>query len=148
VSGTSSELFRPDPWCLHAGGTTIGGLFAARAKIDPGAVAIVEGTRRLTFAQLNERVNRLAHVLATEGIRRGDRVGILARNCAAWVELELAAAKLGAVVAAQNWRLAEPELLHCIRLAEPRAMLVAEDYAPTLVEYYENNPDVGEEGMS
>jgi fatty-acyl-CoA synthase len=132
VSGASSELFRPDPWCLHAGGTTIGGLFAARAKIDASAVAIIEGTRRLTFAQLNERVNRLAQVLAGEGIRRGDRVGILARNCAAWVELELAAAKLGAVVAAQNWRLAAPELLHCIRLAEPRAVLVAEDYAPTL----------------
>ena len=82
--------------------------------------------------QLNERVNRLAHALAGEGIRRGDRVGILARNCAAWVELELAAAKLGAIVAAQNWRLAPPELVHCIRLAEPRAMLVAEAYAEML----------------
>ena len=101
-------------------------------RIDAGAVAVVEGNRRLTFAELNERVNRLAHVLANEGIRRGDRVGILARNCAAWLELELAAAKLGAIVAAQNWRLAAPELRHCIRLAAPRAMLVAEDYAAML----------------
>ena len=128
MSGARSEVFRPDPWCLHAGGTTIGGLFAARGRLDAGAVAVIEGERRLTFAQLNERVNRLAHLLAAEGIRRGDRVGILARNCAAWLELELAAAKLGAIVAAQNWRLAAPELVHCIRLAEPRAMLVAEDY--------------------
>jgi acyl-CoA synthetase (AMP-forming)/AMP-acid ligase II len=132
VSGASAEVFRPDPRCLHAGGTTIGGLFAARARIDAGAVAVIEGERRLTFAQLNERVNRLAHVLATAGVRRGDRIGMLARNCAAWVELELAAAKLGAIVAAQNWRLAPPELLHCIRLAEPRVMLVAEDYAEVL----------------
>jgi acyl-CoA synthetase (AMP-forming)/AMP-acid ligase II len=132
VSGASSELFRPDPWCLHAGGTTVGGLFAGRARIDPGAVAVLEGERRVTFAQLNERVNRLAHVLAAEGLRRGDRIGMLARNCAAWVELELAAAKLGAIVAAQNWRLAAPELVHCIRLAEPRAMLVAEEYTGIL----------------
>jgi fatty-acyl-CoA synthase len=132
VADANSEIFRPDPWCLHAGGTTIGGLFAARARIDAAEVALIEGERRVTFAALNERVNRLAHVLSTAGIRRGDRVGMLARNSAAWVELELAAAKLGAIVAAQNWRLAAPELVHCIRLAEPRAMLVAEEYAGML----------------
>src|SRR5690606_25553851 len=130
--GDDARVFRPEPWCLLAGGATVGALFAARARIDPGALAVVEGGRRLSFAQLNERVNRLAHVLATEGVRRGDRVGILARNCAAWLELELAAAKLGAIVAAQNWRLAPPELAHCVRLAEPRVMLVAEDHADTL----------------
>ena len=129
MSVANAEVFRPEPWCLQAGGTTIGGLFAARARIDAGAVAMIEGNRRLTFAELNGRVNRLAHVLANEGIRRGDRVGILARNCTAWLELELAAAKLGVIVAAQNWRLAPPELGHCIRLAAPRAMLVAEAYA-------------------
>ena len=132
MPGANAGVFRPEPWCLQAGGTTIGALFAARTRIDASAVAVVEGNRRLTFAELNERVNRLAHVLANEGIRRGDRVGILARNCAAWLELELAAAKLGAIVAAQNWRLAPPELRHCIRLAAPRAMLVAEDYAAML----------------
>jgi acyl-CoA synthetase (AMP-forming)/AMP-acid ligase II len=132
VADANSEIFQPDPWCLHAGGTTIGGLFAARARIDAAAVALIEGERRVTFAALNERVNRLAHVLARAGIRRGDRVGMLARNSAVWVELELAAAKLGAIVAAQNWRLAAPELVHCIRLAEPRAMLVAAEYAGML----------------
>ena len=46
------EIFRPDPWCLHAGGTTIGGLFAARARIDAAEVALIEGERRVTFAAL------------------------------------------------------------------------------------------------
>jgi fatty-acyl-CoA synthase len=132
MSGAGPETFRPDPACRQAGEATIGGLFAARARIDRGAVALIEGERRLSFAALNERVNRLAHALAGAGVRRGDRVGMLARNGTAWVELELAAAKLGAIVAAQNWRLAAPELAHCIRLAEPRAILVAEDYAPML----------------
>ena len=92
LSAASPELFRPDPWCRQAGDTTMGGLFAARARIDAGEVAVIEGERRLTFGQLNERVNRLAKVLAGAGIGRGDRVGMLARNCAAWLELELAAA--------------------------------------------------------
>ena len=42
--------FSPDPWCRQAGGTTIGGLFAARARIDAAEVALIEGARRLTFA--------------------------------------------------------------------------------------------------
>ncbi len=109
----------------QAGATTVGGLFQARARIDPQAVALVEGERRLTYRQLDRRVNQLAQLLAAEGVGRGERVAILSRNCAAYLELELAAAKLGAMVAALNWRLAPAELAHCIALAAPRLLLVA-----------------------
>jgi len=125
----STQIFRPEPGPSRAGLTTVGALFRARARIDGAAIALVEGERRITYAELNARVNRLAHVLAGEGVRRGDRVAILSRNCAAYVEVELAAAKLGAIVAAQNWRLAPAELAHCMELAEPRVLVVAEDYA-------------------
>jgi len=124
----STEIFRPEPGPVHAGTTTVGALFRARSQIDGGAIAIIEGERRITYAELNDRVNRLAHVLAGEGVRRGERVAILSRNCAAYVETELAAAKLGAIVAAQNWRLARGELTHCMNLAEPRVLLVGEDH--------------------
>jgi len=117
---------------LQTGATSIGGLFRNRARIDRDAVALIEGEHRLSFGELNERVNRLAHVLAKEGIQRGDRIAILSRNCTAYVEVELAAAKLGAMVAAINWRLADPELIHCINLADPCLLLVAEDYIDTI----------------
>jgi acyl-CoA synthetase (AMP-forming)/AMP-acid ligase II len=119
----------PEPLPARAAATSIGALLRARARIDRDAPAVVEGNRQMTFGELNERVNRLAQNLAREGVGRGDRVAMLARNCAAWVEVELAAAKLGAIVAAQNWRLAPPELEHCLRLAEPRVLLVGEGYA-------------------
>lgn len=128
----SEEVFRPDPGPLRAGQSTLGALFRARARIDPAATALVEDDRRWTYAALNERVNRLAHVLAREGIGRGDRIALLSQNCAAYIEIELAAAKLGAIVAAVNWRLAAPELGHCIRLAEPRIVMVAERHAEAL----------------
>lgn len=117
----------------QAGSATLGSVFRNRVTIDRNATAVIEGERRLTFGALNERVNRLVHVLAGLGIERGDRVGIFSRNCTAYVELELAAAKLGAIVAAINWRLADVELVHCINLAEPKLMLVATDYVDTLV---------------
>ncbi|MEM7026547.1 MAG: AMP-binding protein, partial [Pseudomonadota bacterium] len=122
-------IFQPEPGPASAGRTTVGSLFRDRARVDGDALAVIEDERRLTYAELNQRVNRLAHVLAGEGVRRGDRVAILSRNCTAYLETELAAAKLGAIVAAQNWRLAAPELAHCMRLAEPRLLLVGPDHA-------------------
>ncbi len=129
---THEQVFRPDPGPLQAGQSALGALFRARARIAPDAVALVEGERRWTYAELNARVNQLARALAGEGVRRGDRIGVLSHNCAAYLEIELAAAKLGAMVAALNWRLAAPELAHCIRLAAPRALLVAERHAEAL----------------
>jgi acyl-CoA synthetase (AMP-forming)/AMP-acid ligase II len=125
----AGQALVPEPLPARAAATTVGALLRARARIDRDALAVVEGDRQMTFGELDERVNRLAQVLAAAGIGRGDRVAMLARNCAAWLEVELAAAKLGAIVAAQNWRLAPPELEHCLRLAEPRVLLVGEAQA-------------------
>ena len=72
-----------------------------------------------------ERARRTASRKCLRTRASGGAIGsrILARNCAAWLELELAAAKLGAIVAAQNWRLAPPELraLHPPRRAPRHA---------------------------
>ncbi len=112
--------------------STVGTLFAERARIDRDRIALIEGELRTTYGGLNERVNRLAHVLLAHGIAHGDRVAMLARNCAAYVEAELAVAKIGAILAAQNWRLADAELAHCIALVEPKLVLVAPDLVATI----------------
>ena len=103
-----------------------------QARIQPEAVAIQDISTQWTFGQLHRRVNRLANALAVQGIKRGDRVAILAENCIAYVELELAAAKLGAIVPCLNWRLSDSELVHCIRLTSPSLIFVSERYAPNL----------------
>src|SRR3990172_13263509 len=109
----------------RAGGSTIGSLFRARARLAPGALAVDDGQRRLTFSALDDRVNRTAHVLAALGVGRGERVAILSENRIEYLELELAAATLGAIAACQNWRLAPPELQHCISLVAPRVIVVS-----------------------
>ncbi len=116
----------------HAGVTSVGGLFAARALAVPDHIASEDGDRVLTYRQLDERTNRLAHVLSSYGLQRGDRVAILARNCQEYLETELAAAKLGVIVAALNWRLADRELIHCITLVEPRLILVQPEFRETI----------------
>jgi acyl-CoA synthetase (AMP-forming)/AMP-acid ligase II len=109
----------------RSAGSTIGSLFRARARLTPAAVALDDGRRRLTYAAFDERVNRAAHALADLGVGRGDRVAILSENRTEYLELVLAAAKLGAIAACQNWRLAPPELQHCVSLVAPRVVVVS-----------------------
>ncbi|MBI2754737.1 MAG: AMP-binding protein [Betaproteobacteria bacterium] len=115
-----------------AGQSTIGSLFRERARLHPDRIAIEASGRSLSYGALNERVNRAAEVLSGFGIGRGDRVAILSENRAEYLELELACAKLGAMLACQNWRLAPAELKHCIRLVSPKVVVVSERHAELL----------------
>ncbi len=110
----------------------IGGLFAFQARYHGERVALEDASRQYTYTELNERANRLANALTAAGVAHGDRIAILSENRVEYMELELAAAKTGAIVAALNWRMAPGELEHCIGLAEPRMLLVSERYRETL----------------
>ncbi|MFI5401282.1 MAG: class I adenylate-forming enzyme family protein [SAR324 cluster bacterium] len=105
--------------------STVASLFGMQARLHPGRTALQEGTRRISYAELGERTRRLAAVLAECGVRHGARVAVLAENRLEYLEIFLAAARLGAIVACQNWRLAAPELEHCLRLVEPTVALVS-----------------------
>jgi len=117
---------------LAAAGSTVAGLFDARARLHPRRTAVVDGDRSVDYGQLADRSRRLAAVLAGRGVGHGDRVALLAENRLEILELFLAAARLGAVVACQNWRLAVPELAHCIALVEPTLAVVSPAHAAAL----------------
>jgi acyl-CoA synthetase (AMP-forming)/AMP-acid ligase II len=107
-------------------------LFAAQVQRDPNAVAIEHSGLRRSYGALNVRVVRLAPALTGKGVRYGDRIGLLSENRAEYVEIELAAAYLGAIVACQNWRLAAAELQHCLDLVSPALVIASRRFAPTL----------------
>ena len=111
---------------------TVGDALRKQATVRPDATAVEADSRSFSYRQLNARVNRLANALVARGVKRGDRVAVLAENCLAYLELELAAAKLGAIVPCLNWRLAAEELCHCIRLTSPVLMFVSARYAGAL----------------
>ena len=105
--------------------STVASLFAMRARLHPAKPALEDGARRYSYGEFDERTRRLASVLAARGIGRGSRIGILSENRLEYLELFIAAARLGAIAACQNWRLTAPELAHCIGLVEPRVVLVS-----------------------
>jgi len=116
----------------RSAGSTIGSLFRARTALTPEVLAIDDGRRRLSYAALNERANRAADALAKLGLGRGDRIALLSENRIEYLELVLAAAKLGVIAACQNWRLAAPELQHCVNLVAPRVVIVSPRHAALL----------------
>jgi fatty-acyl-CoA synthase len=104
------------PVFAHA---TIASLFRNTAAHYPRRTALVAGESRLTFAELDERTDRLAAALRMRGIGPGAMVGTLLLNGVAMVELLVATAKLGAVILTMNWRLAPAEIAVILDDARP-----------------------------
>lgn len=125
---------------LRAGMMLVGDLLAAQARRRPRAIALVDGNSTLDYETLNFRANKLANAIAAMGIRRGDRVAILSENRVEYIEATYAAAKLGVILAALNWRLARTELNHCISLVEPKVVLVSPRFVDSLREIEWSGP--------
>ncbi len=88
----------------------IGFWLTKRAFLRGDKEALMDGERRLTYRELNIRVNRLARSLQSLDLAHGDRCAILAYNCLEYVEVIFATAKLGLTLVPLNWRLSPPEL--------------------------------------
>jgi len=73
--------------------------------VFPEKVAVVHGEWRITYRELEERVNRLASALVAEGIEPGERVAFLAPNIPALLEAHYGVPAAGAVLVAINTRL-------------------------------------------
>jgi long-chain acyl-CoA synthetase len=97
-------------------------------------VAVRHGDATLTYAQLDERSNRLANALLALGAREGSRVAYLGRSAPEVIELLFAAGKIGAVLVPLNWRLSTPELAAVIQDAGASALVAAPPYLEAAAE--------------
>ena len=116
----------------RAAGSSVADLFAAQARLRPELIAVEDEQRCLRYRELDERAQRLSMLLQARGVQHGDRVAILSENRIEYLEVFIAAARLGAVVACQNWRLSTAELRHCLDLAAPRAVFASPRHAAKL----------------
>jgi fatty-acyl-CoA synthase len=116
----------------RAGQLSVYELFRSRVRRDPAALAVEENARRLTYGELDARVCRVASMLRQLGVAHGDRIALLSENRTEYLEVQLAAARIGAIVACQNWRLATAELQHCISLVTPKLIIVSPRFASAL----------------
>ncbi len=107
-------------------------LFELVADTVPHRLALVAGTVRHSYRQLDERANRFAHHLVDGGAAPGSHVGILAHNRAEWVEAMIGCYKARVVPINLNYRYVAPELRYVVDNAD-LAELVYEDELTDLV---------------
>ena len=111
----------------------------AAAHGDRDALVEYATGRRFTYAQLRAEVDALAHGLLRSGIAKGDRVGIWAPNCAEWMQLQYATAKIGAILVCINPAYRTHELQYVLVQAGVRLLVAARsfktsDYAAMIAE--------------
>jgi fatty-acyl-CoA synthase len=109
-------------------------MLEAHARLRPRRVGARDLDRSLTFAAWNMRANRLANALLGLGLRKGDRVGVLAYNCLEWAEIYAAAAKSGLVAVPVNFRLSAAEIRYVLHDAGVRAVILQDDFVSVMEE--------------
>ncbi|MDQ7779100.1 MAG: AMP-binding protein [Planctomycetota bacterium] len=102
-------------------------IYAART---PGKVAFKDRQRAFTFAQVNERVNRLANGLLALGLQKGDKISALLENSIEIIELYLAAAKTGIIINPINFRLSANDVQYIADHAESKVFFVHDEFMP------------------
>jgi fatty-acyl-CoA synthase len=103
---------------------TVTAMLGARARERPDGLALVLHDRRLTFAELEDHAARVASGLARLGVGVGDRVAVWLPNCLAWVELEFALARLGAIAIAINTKFRAEEVGDILERSEARVLVL------------------------
>ncbi|MBW2067104.1 MAG: AMP-binding protein, partial [Deltaproteobacteria bacterium] len=101
------------------------------ALLHGGDEAFICGAQRVTFAQYNERVNRLVNALYSLGLKKGDGIGILSWNCLEYSDFYGAAMKGGFIASPFNPRLHEKELEYLINYSEANTLFVGPDLLST-----------------
>ena len=107
-------------------------LFESIVDTVPDREVLVSSERRLTYLELDERANRLAHHLRTRGVGPGDHLGLQLSNGTEYLEGMLAAYKLRAVPINVNYRYVEGELRYLFDDADLVALLLHRRFAPTV----------------
>ena len=110
----------------------LGSWIARRARMGPERVALVFGEERRTYRELQARVDRLAHGLASLGVGRGDRVAYAGPNHPAFLETLFAAGSLGAAFVPVNHRLAPPEVAYILEHAGCAVLVHAPEAGPAV----------------
>ncbi len=96
--------------------------------------SLVEGNplchyrREITWNVFNEKANRVANLLLSRGVKKGDKVGILLMNCLEWLPIYFGILKTGGVAVPLNFRYTAEEIRYCVELADVNILLFSPEF--------------------
>ncbi len=100
---------------------------ATHARLTPNKIGARDSKRKLTFAAWHARATQLAHGLMALGLKKGDRVALLAYNRVEWMEMYAGLARAGLVAVPLNFRLMTAEIEYILEHSGAVAMIVQDE---------------------
>src|SRR5258706_14394127 len=108
---------------------TVGDMLLRNSELAPNDIVLIDGALPFTCSETNALGNHVSHALLKLGLKHGDRVAILSRNCHQFLEWYFAIAKVGIVGVAINARFKPAEVQHYLNDSGTSALFVSEDFA-------------------
>ncbi|MGO9034373.1 acyl-CoA synthetase [Mycobacterium sp.] len=108
----------------------------------PDRIALICGDEQLTYAQLEEKANRLAHYLIDQGVKKDDKVGLYCRNRIEIVIAMLGIVKAGAILVNVNYRYVEGELRYLFDNSDMVALVHERQYSDRVANVLPDTPNV------
>jgi acyl-CoA synthetase (AMP-forming)/AMP-acid ligase II len=102
----------------------VGDILTRTAELYPDRTAVVEGSRRLRYADFERQVHRIGHGLLALGLQHQDVVAVMARNCTELLLTYFACARAGLICAPVNLGLKPAEIAWCLRDAKARVLVI------------------------
>ena len=106
---------------------TLADICSEHRRRYPERLAVIDGAKRFTWPQFDDRVVRAAALLAQHGVARGDRVLWLAQTSSRFLELMVACARIGAMICPANWRQSAEEFAFVIDDFDPKIVFWQEE---------------------
>jgi citronellyl-CoA synthetase len=111
----------------------LGWSFEQAVLRNPQGPALLQGDATLSYAEVNQWANRIAHHLIAQGLGKGDVIAVFIENRPELLVTILAVAKVGAVSALLNTSQTRDALVHSISLVAPAAIIVGEELVPAFL---------------
>src|SRR3990170_6505066 len=107
---------------------TVGDILRYFADRNPDKAAVYDLDRKITFKDLNGRVNRLANKFLSLGFRENDKMAILLYNRSEYVEIIFALAKIGVTSIPIHFRLVGEEIQYILSDSDSRGFILEEEF--------------------
>lgn len=96
--------------------------------------------RELSWKDFDCRANRFAHLLLANGVKKGDKVGILLMNCLEWLPIYFGVLKAGALAVPLNYRYTAEEIKYCLDLADCSLLVFGNEFVDRVDEIRDEMP--------
>jgi fatty-acyl-CoA synthase len=139
--------FRPRGLAFAVGALAKGGrnpslIFALHGANQPEKTALLWRDRRLTYGELDDRMNRAAAGLQQRGFKRNTSVVIMMRNRPEFLEVQAGAGRLGAAAVSVSWRSTAAELVYLAQHCGAKAIAFEADLWPVVEQAKKNLPGI------